>query len=338
MDSKYFVGIDIASATFVACVIQNPAQVTLAPKEFSNDQDGYEKFRAWLQAQPLTCENTILCMETTGVYGEGLAYFLEAENWWLAVHHALAVKQAFPPTGHKNDAVDSRQIAEFAARFTDKLRRWRPRQALLEQIGALLALREQYVREKTAHQNALRALKRKVVRTPFAEQLHQNSLQQLKANIKALEKEVRGLVEQDNQLHFQFLLLLTIPGVGLLLAANFLVMQANLRDPHNPKAVAAYVGIAPFEHRSGTSVYKKSTSRHYGPATIQLLLGTRSLRVYQPAFRAYFERKTAEGKPPTLILNNMANKLIKIICAVLREQKPYIPNYRSTHPALLNTP
>ncbi len=337
MSTQYFVGLDIAAETFVACVLQAPWQEVLAPREFGNDPAGFDEFLAWLAAQQIRAEATVICMEATGVYGEGLAYFLAAQDWWLAVHPPLEIKKAFYPIGHKNDAVDSRQIAEYAARFTDRLRRWQPRKALLEQIKVLLTLREQYVRQSTAHRNALRALKRKVVRTPMAERLHQESLQQLSQHIQTLEAEIRRLLEQDPDLHQNLLLLLTIPGVGLLLAAHTLVLLASLHEPYNSRAVAAFIGISPYEHTSGTSVYQRATSRHFGPATMRKLLhlAALSLRTHQATFRHYFERKVAAGKPKPLVLNNIANKLVKIMCAVLRDQQPYIPHYRSVHPKVL---
>ncbi len=340
MSRKYFVGLDMAAETFVACVLQAPRQEVLAPQEFRNEPAGFDELLAWFAAQGIATAAAIFCMEATGVYGEALAYFLAAQDCWVAVHPPLEIKKAFYPVGHKNDAVDSRQIAEYAARFTDRLRRWQPKKAVLEQIKVLLTLREQYVRQHTAHGNALQALKRKVVRTPMAERLHQESRQQLSQHIATIEAEIRRLLEQDPDLHQNLLLLLSIPGVGLLLAAHTLVVLASLHDPGNPRAVAAFIGISPFEHTSGTSVYRRATSRHFGPAAMRKLLhlAALSLRTHQATFRRYFERKVAEGKPKSLVLNNIANKLVKIMCAVLRDQQPYIPNYRSVHPRVLKTP
>jgi transposase len=110
-------------------------------------------------------------------------------------------------------------------------------------------------------------------------------------------------------------------------------------EPYNPKALAAYIGICPYENSSGSSRHKKPTSRHYGPSPMRRLihLAAMSVRQHAPAFKRYFLRKLAEGKPKQLILNNIANKLLKIVCAVARTRTPYIPGYRSVHPQLLTT-
>ena len=65
-----------------------------------------------------------------------------------------------------------------------------------------------------------------------------------------------------------------------------------------------------------------------------LYLAAMSMRTHRPPFQRYFARKVAQGKPKQLVLNNIANKLLKIMCAVLRNQTPYIPGYRSIHPAV----
>ncbi len=338
MEFEYFVGVDIASETFVATTLEKSLKSLLAAQEFGNAPDGFDEFMTWLRAAKIDQTKAVICMEATGVYAEALCYYLHAQDWWVAVHPPLEIKRAFAPVGHKTDAVDSRQIAEYAVRFTDKLRRWQPKKELLEQIRTLLNTREQFVGQRTAHKNTLHALKRKSVRTPLAEKLLLEGIAQFTKNIKTIEIEIKDLLKEDDNLYGQFLLLLTIPGVRLLLAAHVLVMTATLHSSHNPKAVSAWLGISPYEKRSGTSVFGKASSRRYGPATMRKLLhlAARSVRTHNPVFEKYFERKLAEGKPKKLLLNNISNKLVKIICAVLRENQPYISNYRSVNPVVLS--
>ena len=49
----------------------------------------------------------------------------------------------------------------------------------------------------------------------------------------------------------------------------------------------------------------------------------------------YFFRKVGEGKSKRLVLNNIANKLIKILIALIISKKPYIKNFLSINPMLL---
>ena len=123
-----------------------------------------------------TPENSVICMEATGVYDEVLTHFLSANQYVVSVEPPLKVKRAFKPEGSKSDPVDSTQIAEYAYRFWDQLSFWQPRAEIVEQIQTLLTVREQLVVERTGHQNSLKALKRKKVPTPLAEKIHEQAL------------------------------------------------------------------------------------------------------------------------------------------------------------------
>lgn len=334
---KYFVGVDIASITFTACVGTMPWKVILTAHTFENTENGYQTFLEWLANQQIGAKESVVCMEATGVYSEGLAYFLFATGYAVAVQSPLEVKRTFKPYGPKTDAVDSLQIAEYACRHIDKLSFWQPRNEILEQIKALLATREQFVSQNVAHKNALQAIQRKPVRILFAEQAHTQMIEQFKKQIQAIDHEIRRLIESDPTFKEMLLLLLSVPGVGLLLASHMILLTQISLDH---KKLASYLGIAPNEHSSGSSVFKRATSRHFGPAAVRklLYLASCSVRTHQPQLTSYFTRKIREGKPAKLVLNNIANKLIKIICAVLTTKTAFIKNYHSVQPlAFQNT-
>ena len=66
-----------------------------------------------------------------------------------------------------------------------------------------------------------------------------------------------------------------------------------------------------------------------------LFLAARSACQYDPNLKAYYARKKSEGKCYFVIMNNIANKLLKLICAMINSGKPYIQNYRSVNPILV---
>lgn len=332
---KYCVGVDIASTTFTVAVGETPWRIVLKPQVFENNPDGHQHLVEWLTHHLLLPSETVVCMEATGVYSEGLAYFLYAQGYRVAVPSPLEVKRTFKPYGPKSDAVDSLQIAEYTCRHMDKLSFWQPRSEILEQVKALLAVREQFVTQNIAHKNALQALQRKVVRTVFAEQAYLQLIEQIKKQIQAIDAEIRRLIESDPTFKEMLLLLLSVPGVGLLLAAHFILLTQFSLDY---KLLASFLGIAPHEHSSGTSVYKHATSRHFGPPAIRklLYLAACSICTHRPQFRAYLLRKVQEGKPARLVLNNVENKLVRIMCAVLISKTAFIENYHSVQPLALD--
>ena len=336
---EYFVGIDIASTTFTSAigVIGEKWQIVVKPETFENEYDHLEKYKTWLQAHGLMPSNCVICMEATGVYGEVLAHYLVVQHYPVAVEPPLKVRRAFKPAGSKSDPVDTRQIAEYAYRFWDELVMWAPREEILERVKTLLAAREQYVAERTGHHNALHALKRKVVRTDLVEQMHEKTIQELTGHIKELEAEISRLIHDDPDLKAMYDSLTSVPGVKLLLAAHMIVVLQSAPQPCTPKTLAAFVGICPYEHSSGTSIHFTPTSRHFGPPALRKLLFLASLSIAQhnQHFKTYYARKVLDGKPKKLVLNNIANKLLKVMVVVVRSKTKINTEYRSVNPGLL---
>jgi transposase len=326
-----FVGVDIASASFMGCAGTTPWKVTVKPEKFENVEDGFISFLGWLKEHNLMPETTVICMEATGVYSEGLAYFLYASGYTVAVEPPLNIQRKFPVNGSKTDELDCQYIAEYACRYADKLSLWKPRAEILEQVKVLLTTRQHFSVQLTGHKNALHAVNRKKVSSVLAKQVHQNMIEQITKHIKSIDQEIRRLIESDPTFKQTLLLLLSVPGIGLQLAAHLLIAMQETLDP---KVLAAFIGICPIKHESGTSVYSVPTSRHYGPAVLRklLYLAACSVRTHKKQFQQYFFRKVAEGKHKKLVLNNIQNKILKIACAVVRSQKPFIPNYVSVNP------
>jgi len=327
----FFVGVDIASVSFMACIGTTPWKLVVKAMKFDNDEDGFASFLGWLQAHSLTSEKTVVCMENTGVYSEGLAYFLVASGYTVAVEPPLNIQRKFPANASKTDELDCQYIAEYACRYVDKLSFWKPRAEILEKVKLLLTTRQHLSVQITGHKNALHALKRKKVSSDLANQVHQELIQQLTQHLKAIDKEIRRLLNSDPTFKQVLLLLLSVPGIGLQLAAHLLIVMQETLDP---RVLAAFIGICPIKHESGTSVFSTPTSRHYGPPVLRklLYLGACSIRKHNKPFQHYFFRKLAEGKHKKVVLNNIQNKILKIACAVVRTQKTYLPNYVSVNP------
>jgi transposase len=125
----------------------------------------------------------------------------------------------------------------------------------------------------------------------------------------------------------------------MLLAAHLLVITENFTKIQKPKRLAAFIGIVPYQHQSGTSVSKRAKIRHFGPGPSRKLLrlAAQSVATHDVTFRRYYLRKLAQGKAKALVLNNIANKLLKVACAMIQNNTRYIKDYRSIHPMYLKS-
>lgn len=334
----YFVGIDIAADNFVASIYQSPEKPVVTKEGWENTFDGFNAFVSWLTEQGINTKNSIICMEATGVYGEGIAHFLVSQHYQVSVEPPLKVKRAFDPIGHKTDPVDSRQIAEYAYRFRDELRFWQPKEEIIEKIRHLLTAREQFVKQSTALQNSLGAYQRHVVQVALITDAHAHLLKELKKQIAEIDKELEQLIRQNPGISNMKNQLMSLPGFGLLLSSSLIAMTNSFRDIASYKTLAAFIGICPYRHQSGTSVYRPAHIRPFGPSYARklLMLAARSVVTHNADFRKYYLRKLAEGKAKKLVLNNVANKLIKIACAMIKSNSRYVSTYQSINPMCLN--
>jgi len=147
------------------------------------------------------------------------------------------------------------------------------------------------------------------------------------------------LIKQDPQIFQRANNLDSIPGCGMLLAAHLLVITENFTKIQNFTRLAAFIGIVPYQHQSGSSVSKRAKIRHFGPMPSRKLLrlAAQSVATHNATFRCYYLRKLDQGKAKPLVLNNIANKLLKIACTIIRNNTRYIKDYRSMHPMYLKS-
>jgi len=110
----------------------------------------------------------------------------------------------------------------------------------------------------------------------------------------------------------------------------WLMVHTRNFDRHfNARKVAALVGIAPYESRSGTSVKAGTHVSKFGHLDVKALLhmvAMSSIRCNEKV-KGYYKRKKEEGRPGLLVLNNIKNKIVHQIFAVVRSQVPYDPAF-----------
>ena len=162
---KVVVGLDVGAETFAAAALRSAGEAGEIKGSIANTPEGFDELTAWMKERGITKEKSAVCLEATGVYGEALCYYLISRGYRVAVESPLKVKRAFAQSAHKNDTVDARQIAEYGHRFYDELQWWNPPSEVMEQLHMLLGAREQFVTQRIANINALKAMQRKVVKT-----------------------------------------------------------------------------------------------------------------------------------------------------------------------------
>ncbi|MFV0378589.1 MAG: transposase, partial [Mangrovibacterium sp.] len=101
------------------------------------------------------------------------------------------------------------------------------------------------------------------------------------------------------------------------------------------KKAASYAGICPFPNSSGEMVRKSKVSRMADKELKSLLYmcAVSSMRS-NPECKLYYARKKLEGTPYFLIMNNISNKLLRTIYAVVKTGKRYQLGHITEDPRL----
>lgn len=334
-----FIGIDIAAQTFVVSIYQPEIKKFTTSNDFQNNQEGFTEFVSWLKENNITKNCSIICMEDTGCYHKLLAYFLNSKNFKIVIEQPLKVKKAFEPIGHKTDSLDSKHIAEYAYRFFDKLTIWNPPTDNLEKINHLLSARDLLVRQKTSLKNAKTSYSYEHLQVKLVNKTYEQAIDNLEKQIKIIEKELDDYINKDNNLKKNFDKLNSIKGFGQIISLHMLVLTNNAEINMNYKKLSALIGICPYKCESGTSVNKKPKIRQFGSNRMKRLLRLASWNAVQhdKKFKEYYIKKQNQGKLKSVALNNISNKLLKVACAILRDNNSYyIKEHYSVNPMYIS--
>jgi len=321
---SYVLGVDIAKASFDVALATAAGKV-VDTAQFSNDEGGFRALRKWLEQHK--AKQMHACLEATGRYGEALAYYLYAQGSAVSIVNPVRI-HAYGQSKlqrNKTDSEDARLIADFCA--TQKPDRWTPPPAEQRQLHDLTrrldTLKQMRQQERNRLESAVGGL------APAAHRSLQESIAFLDRQIAQLEAEIADHTGSHPTLQHQADLLDSIPGIGPATAYALLGELPDLANFAEASQLAALAGLTPTIRCSGSSVRGKSTLSKTGNAHLRAILYMPALSAMRcsPAFRSFADRLAANGKSKMAIIGAIMHKLIRVIYAVLKHQKPFDPNH-----------
>ena len=115
-------------------------------------------------------------------------------------------------------------------------------------------------------------------------------------------------------------------------AVLVLIFTGNFTLFTDARKFGCYCGVVPFEHTSGTSVRGRNKISHLANKSVKTSLtqAARTAVMHDPVLKQYYQRKKLEGKPDRLIINNIRNKMIHTMFALIKSRQKYESNYH--HP------
>jgi len=155
-------------------------------------------------------------------------------------------------------------------------------------------------------------------------------LRQLLEMIALLESQLVELEEEIVQyLRKLDTYITTCPGIGDTLGAIILSEIGDVSRFSEPKKLVAFVGVDPSVKQSGEFVGTQNKMSKRGSPHLRraFFLAANVAAFRDPVLSAYYQKKRAEGKHHYTAVGAIARKLICIVYAVLRDNKPYTPHY-----------
>jgi len=314
------VGIDISKAKFDAALLVGER---VRHGAFSNTEAGFEQFLAWLgRHRPDPAAPLHACMEATGNWGLDLAAFLHGRGVRVSVVNPARIKAygASELARNKTDKLDAALTARFCRAHAPSA--WVPPAAglrelreLVRRCDALKAARVQEMNRRAAG-----------FASPAVAASIKAHIDWLDEQIEAVMGEVRRLAALDPALSRNLALVRSITGFGEVSAVILLAELPNIGE-FTPKALAAFAGLSPSEHSSGTSVRRPGKISRIGNQRLRgiLYMCALSAKRNNKALADFVRRMAEAGKPPKVILVAVARKLLVYAHAVIRTQKPFQP-------------
>ncbi|HXW00974.1 MAG TPA: transposase [Anaerolineae bacterium] len=325
MNAVPTVGIDISKASFDVALLRDECY-QLA--HFTNNQVGFKKLGKWLKKrQAAGCH---MCLEATGRYGQELALFLHEQGWPISVVNPARIK-AYAESQlkrNKTDTEDAKVIAHFGATQSPSL--WRPPPAEVQALQFLVRRLDSLKSMRTQENNRRQAgLASEAVLTNI-----EAHLLYLDEQIKAMENQIKDLIDNHPNLRRQRDLLVSIKGISDITAAKFLAEVPDIQQFKSAAQLAAYAGVTPRRKSSGTSVRGKGHLSKMGNSRLRTAFYMPAISAMQwnPLVIPLVERLQKRGKLPKVILGAVMRKLIHLAYGVLKTGKPFDPNYLQNRP------
>ena len=308
MDADVVVGIDVSKERLDVHVLPCGEALVVA-----NDAGGVEK----LSGRLLELGPKIVALEATGGFETAAAAALSAAGLPVAVVNPAQVRSFANALGKraKTDPVDAQVIARFAAKTEVKAKPLPDEQTRLfadlvarrRQITAMIVA-EEARRERAAN----RQLKKSIARLLTA----------LRRELKSIDGDLDGQIRASPAWRAKEDLLSSVPGVAKRIS-RVLIAELPELGSLDRRQIASLAGLAPFTRQSGKWRGKSFISGGRASVRAALFMGALVASQHNPVLKPFRDKLVALGKPKIVAIIATARKLLTILNAIIRDQRPW---------------
>jgi transposase len=319
---KIFVGIDI-SKNWIDVAVASQASLC---SRFDNNKNGYRAMMCWLKTFG-AIQHLLLCMEHTGVYSFPLWKYLAAHDVKFVVESGLQIKQSMGIRRGKSDKADAQMIARYIKLHHTETKLHKLPAPIITRLKIAFGHRERLLKIKhllTVSNKEISAFTAKAQCNEMKAD-SKTLLKVIDERIKKAERLIVSIINSDSETAEIYQLVTSVPGIGLICGAYLIVVTQNFTTIDNSRKLSRYGGMSPEQNESGI-VKRKAKTSSIGNKKLKSLLsnavGT-NLR-YDIETQEYHRRKKADGKPEGIIINNLKNKILHRVFAVVNRQSKYV--------------
>jgi transposase len=254
---------------------------------------------------------TRIVIEATGRLELPFVVAAQKAGLLVTVANPMHVRRFASATGQlaKSDKLDAQTIAYFGEALKPGPTELKPEKARL--ISDLLARRSQLLNMSTMEKNRLSILPK-----PLHTSLKRH-IKHLQTEVKRIELQLDKLIDQTPLWQERRDLLMSVNGVGKVLAYTLLSDLPELGQL-NRREIAALVGVAPMNRESGN--YKGKRCIRGGRARVRTVLFMAIMSAVQsnPKLKRKYLQLKAGGKPPKVALVACMRKLLTILNVMMK--------------------
>lgn len=314
-------GIDVSKAKFDVSLLRDDKSYHHG---FPNTPEGFQALQGWLTRRHV--DTVHACLEATGPYGDALALFLVEAHHTVSVVNPLRIK-AFGESElrrAKTDKADAALIARFCLQQHPPA--WVPPAPEIRELQALVRRLESLQQMHTQELNR----RASGVPTPAVAQSLEETLAFLEAEMAKIEQQIQAHIDQHPSLKHRRDLIDSIQGIGPKTATALLAEFPNIAEFASARELAAYAGVTPQPHTSGSSVHRRTQMSRRGSPRVRKILYFPAVvaMTYNPLVRTFCDRLRERGKPSMSIIVAAMRKLIHLVYGVLKSDRPFDPKYQ----------
>lgn len=329
---KQVVGIDVAQKELVVTLGRMFEDLSIELyryKVFKNTEKGFIGLTNWVKKLTKEEVKVLYVMEATGVYHQKIAYYLDKNNFDVAVVLPNKISNYIRTLEIKTitDKTCSQAITRFG--LERKLDLWKRPKSIYKNLQQLTRERDQIVAERVTAKNQLHA------ELSEAEP-YEKSIKRIKARIKLLntqEKEIKNdiavIVASDENIRKEIDIICTLPGVGELTAVIVLAETNGFELIRNKRQLASYAGLDVKEKQSGTSIKGKPRISKKGNRSLRKAMHFPALTAvkWDENFKELYARLVSKHGIKMKALVAVQRKLLEMIFTLYKNQTSYDKDY-----------